>query len=222
MPRPAATGSTPIRAALTREAVLDAAVAIADAEGLGALTMRALGNRLGVQAMSLYHHVANKDAILDGIVDRVFSEIAEPDRDVDWRTSLTRRAQVQRDVLNRHPWALGLVESRRSPGQTTLTHHNAVIGVLRSAGFSIHDAAHAYALLDSYVYGFVLQENSLPFTPEDSAEVAEELMTGIREVYPYLAEMTDEVVLQPGYDFGNEFDAGLSVIMDGLAVRMRS
>ena len=206
------------RAPLSRERVLRAAVAVADAAGIGALTIRSLAQELGVKPMSVYHYVANKDEILDGIVDLVFDEIDLPSTDGDWRSEMRRRATSARRALRRHPWAIGLMESRTTPGPATLRHHDAVIGTLRGAGFSIQMTAHAYALLDSYVYGFALQEASLPFEgPETVAGVAEPMMQQFPAgEYPHLVEMATEHILKPGYDFGDEFDFGLGVILDGL------
>ncbi|MCW2942998.1 MAG: transcriptional regulator, TetR family [Actinomycetia bacterium] len=206
------------RAPLSRERVLRGAVAVADEAGIGSLTMRSLAQELGVKPMSLYHHVANKDEILDGIVDLVFSEIELPSADGDWRSEIHRRAISARRVLRCHPWAIGLMESRTTPGPATLRHHDAIIGTLRGAGFSVEMTAHAYALLDSYVYGFALQEASLPFDgPETVAEVTEPMMQQFSaDEYPHLVEMATELILQPGYDFGNEFEFGLSEILDAL------
>jgi AcrR family transcriptional regulator len=211
--------STEERAPLSRERVLRGAVAVADEAGIGALTMRSLAQELGVKPMSLYHHVANKDEILDGIVDLVFSEIEPPSPGGDWRSEMRRRAISARRVLSCHTWAIGLLESRTTPGPATLRHHDATIGTLRGAGFSVAMTAHAYALLDSYVYGFALQEASLPFKgPETVAEVAEPIAQQISAgKYPHLAEMATELILQPGYDFGSEFEFGLGVILDALA-----
>ena len=142
------------RTPLNRQRVLDAAVTLADRDGVAALSMRRLAQELGVEAMSLYHHVANKDAILDGIVDVVFAEIELPDAEAGWREAMRRRAISVRDALRRHPWATGLMESRPTPGPANLRHHDAVLGVLRGAGFPRELTAHAYALLDSYIYGF--------------------------------------------------------------------
>jgi AcrR family transcriptional regulator len=207
------------RPRLSRERVLRAAVSVADAGGIGALTIRSLAAELGVKPMSVYHHVANKDEILDGIVDIVFSEMELPTAEGDWRSELRRRANSARKVLRAHPWAIGLLESRTSPGPATLRHHDAVLGTLRAAGFSHELTAHAYALLDSYTYGFALQEAGLPFEgPETVAEVAEPMMERFATgEYPHLVEMATEYYLQPGYDFGDEFDFGLNLILDGLA-----
>jgi AcrR family transcriptional regulator len=205
-------------AGLTREKVLRSAVEMADAEGIDSLSMRRLGARLGVEAMSLYRHVTGKDDLLDGMVDAVFAEIQLPADEGGWRPALRRRATSTRAALARHPWAVGLLESRRSPGPATLRHHDAVLGTLRGAGFSIELAAHAYSVLDAYVYGFALQERSLPFdTADDTAELARSIMAGISPgEYRHLVELAERHVLRPGYDFGDEFGFGLDLILEGL------
>ena len=215
---PSTKPATEPRIPLSRERVLRAAVAFADESGIGSLSMRKLGEALGVEAMSLYNHVANKVDLLDGMVDFVFSEIDLPAGGADWKTSMRQRAVSVRQALARHPWAIGLMESRTSPGPATLRHHDAVIGSLRQGGFSIEMAAHAYSVLDSYIYGFALQEASLPFdTAEETAEVAEMIFKQLPpDEYPYLTELTVERVLQPGYDYGNEYEFGLDLILDGL------
>jgi AcrR family transcriptional regulator len=208
-----AGGRTP-RVPLTRERVLHAAVALADESGSESLSMRKLGDAVGVEAMSLYHHVASKEDLLDGMIDVVFGEIDLPSGGEDWRTAMRQRAISARRVLSRHGWAIGFMESRASPGQATLRHHDAVIGCLRDAGFSIELAAHAFSVLDSYIYGFALQERSLPFpTPAETAELAQDILAG---TYPHLAELTTQHVLRPGYDYANEFEFGLDLILDGL------
>jgi AcrR family transcriptional regulator len=214
---------SPVRARLTRERVLAAAVAFADERGIESLTMRKLGEALGVEAMSLYNHVANKDQLLDGMVDIVFSEVGLPSSDDDWKTAMRRRAVSARQVLAHHRWAIGLMESRTSPGPATLRHHDAVIGCLRGAGFSVAMAAHAFSLLDSYVYGFALQEATLPFdTAEQTAELAEMILSSLQpDEYPHLTELAVEHVLKPGYDYGNEFEFGLDLILDGLELAAR-
>lgn len=205
------------RTPLSRERVLRGAVAVADASGIGALTMRLLARELGVKPMSLYYYVAGKDDVLDGIVDLVFSEIDLPTPGGDWQLEMRRRAISARRVLRQHSWAIGLMESRANPGPATLRHHDATIGTLRGAGFSVAMTAHAYALLDSYVYGFALQEASLPFNPDTVAKVTEPIGQQIAaDQYPHLAEMATQHILQPGYDFGDEFDIGLSVILGAL------
>ena len=206
------------RLPLTRERVLAAAVALADRGGIESLSMRKLAQELGVEAMSLYHHVANKDDILDGLVDVVFGEIDLPTGEDGWKAAMRRRAISAREALRRHPWATGLMESRPTPGAANLRHHDAVLGVLRGAGFSVELAAHAYSLLDSYIYGFALQEASLPFhTPEEAAEVAQAIMAEFpASEHPHLTEIAVDHVLQPGYDYGNEYLFGLDLILDGL------
>jgi AcrR family transcriptional regulator len=208
----------PGRTPLSRDRVLRTAVAVADRGGLHALTIRSLAAELGVKPMTVYHHVAGKEDILDGIVDLVFAEIDLPEPGGDWRTQISRRAASARRVLTRHPWAIALLESRSSPGPATLRHHDATIGTLRAAGFSVPMTAHAYALLDSYVYGFAIQEAALP-VPRDQivAEVAEPIVRRLpADEYPHLTELATEHFLRPGYDFGDEFDFGLNLILDAL------
>ena len=208
----------PPRSPLRRETVLDAAVALADAHGLRALTMRKLGQALGVEAMSLYNHVRSKDELLDGMIDVVFGEIELPAEATDWKSAMRRRAVPAREALSRHRWAIGLMESRTSPGPATLRHHDAVLGRLRSAGFSVEMAAHASSALDSYVYGFALQEAGLPFdTAEQTADVVQAILEQMPgDEYPHLTEMAVKHVLQPGYDYGDEFEFGLDALLDGL------
>jgi AcrR family transcriptional regulator len=213
------TGQAAVRRPpLSRDQVLRAAVALADEVGIGALSMRKLGQVLGVEAMSLYNHVASKGDLLDGIVDVVFSEIGLPAGDVGWKPAMRQRAISARETLARHRWAIGLMESRRSPGPATLRHHDAVLGCLLGAGFSLEMTAHAYSVLDSYIYGFALQEASLPFdsaeeTPELAQEIAGQLPAG---EYPHLTELAMGHVLQAGYRYGDEFEIGLDLILDGL------
>lgn len=209
---------------LSRERILLAAVAVADEGGVHAISMRAVARHLGVEAMSLYHHVENKEALLDGVVDHVFAAIdlpPTPSNDADWRPAIRARCRSAREVLARHSWALGLIDSRRNPGMVTLRHHDAVLGVLRRAGFSVPMAAHAVSLLDSYVYGFVVQQVSLPVLEADDLE---EVAGGILEQLsdgelPHLAEMIVDHALQPGYDHLTEFDHGLDLILDALQAR---
>ena len=217
MPAPTAPAGQG-RGRLSRERVLGAAMSLADAGGINALTMRRLGQALGVEAMSLYKHVANKDDLLDGMIDMVFGEIELPSTEDSWHSAMQRRAVAVRAVLSQHRWAVGLMESRTSPGPATLRHHDAVIGCLRHAGFSIELVAHAYSALDSYIYGFALQERGLPFdTPEESSALAQQLLAQFpAEKYPHLAELTFEHILRPGYDYSGEFQFGLDLILDGL------
>ncbi len=206
------------RLPLNRDRVLRAALALADKGGLETLTMRKLGQKLGVEAMSLYNHVANKDDLIDGMVDLVFGEIALPGAGSDWKTAMRERAIAVRDALLRHRWAIGLMESRRNAGPANLRHHDAVIGSLRAAGFDMAMAAHIYPLLDSYIYGFAMTQVNLPF--ENTAEVAEVAQSMLQAFpvneYPNLAAFITEHAMKPGYDHANEFEWGLDVILKGL------
>jgi AcrR family transcriptional regulator len=180
--------------------------------------MRKLGQEVGVEAMSLYNHVRNKEDVLNGMVDFVFSQIDLPSSGADWTTAMRQRAISARQALLRHPWAIGLMESRVQPGRATLRHHDSVLRNLREAGFSVELAAHAYSVLDSYIYGFTLNELSLPFdTSGGAAEVAGNIFREfLRGEYPYLAEMATEHAMKPGYDYGDEFAFGLDLILKGL------
>ena len=216
----AANGGGPERAALNRSRVLAGALAVADAGGIGALTMRTLAQELGVKPMSVYHYVSNKEEIVDGIVDVVYSEIDLPTPGGEWRTEMRIRAHSARRVLAVHPWATALLQSRLHPGAATLRHHNAFIATLRAAGFSVESTAHAFALIDSYVFGFALSENAVPIHgPDTVADTASSMMEQFfdAEAYPDLLEFTREHILRPGYDFGKEFGFGLELILDGLA-----
>lgn len=206
------------RAPLTRERVLLTAMALADQRGLESVTMRRLARELGVEAMSLYHHVANKDDLLDGMVDRVFAEIDLPSDEHDWKTAMRQRALSARQVLARHRWAIGLMESRTAPGPALLRHHNAVLASLRKEGFSLPMAAQAFSALDSYIFGFALQEASLPRAdPHETGEVAGAILEQLpADEYPHLAEMITEHVLRPGYDFREEYESGLDLILHAL------
>lgn len=203
---------------LTRDLVLRQAVALADAGGIEALSMRKLARELGVEAMSLYHHVSDKNDLLDGMVDLVVGEFERPGPGDDWRTAMRARCRSVREVLGRHPWAVGLLDSRTNAGDGTIGHHDAVLGCLRTAGFSLALAGHAFAVLDAYVFGFALQDRNLPFeTPEELEAIATAMLERFpAERYPHFAEFSVEHVLQPGYDFAAEFDFGLELVLDGL------
>jgi AcrR family transcriptional regulator len=206
------------RIPLTRDRVLDAAIALADAAGIESLTMRKLGQKLGVEAMSLYNHVANKDDVLQCMVDRVMGEIDLSSLDGDWKPAMRLRAISAHDMFARHPWASSLVASRTTPGPATLRHHNAVIGCLRRGGFPIGLAAHAFSVLDSYVYGFAIQEANLPLQSSDEvADVAGDILGQLPAgEYPYFTEMIVDHALKPGYNYRDEFEIGLDLILDGL------
>ncbi|MEO7982070.1 MAG: TetR/AcrR family transcriptional regulator C-terminal domain-containing protein [Sporichthyaceae bacterium] len=205
------------RVPLSRDRVLRAGLALADEHGLEWLSMRKLGQALGVEAMSLYHHVTNRDDLVDGMIDLVFAEIEFP-LDGEWQAAMRARAVSVRAVLGRHRWANGLMESRSTPGPANLRHHDDVIGCLRRAGFPVALVAHAYSLLDSYTYGFAMSDRALPFeSPEQVAELAQAILARFPvDEYPHLAELTFEHVLKPGYDYGKEFAFGLDLLLDGL------
>jgi AcrR family transcriptional regulator len=205
------------RMPLSRERVMRAAIALADASGIESLSMRKLGQDLGVEAMSLYNHVANKDEILDGIVDLVFGEIALPSGEGDWKPAMRRRATSAHEALLRHPWAPSLMQSRTRPGPATLRHHDSVLGSLRNAGFTLVMAAHAISVIDGYIYGFALQQINIPLqSREQVAVVGESILRQMAGEYPHLAEMITKHAMLPGYDYGREFEFGLDLILDGL------
>ncbi|MCP3998038.1 MAG: TetR/AcrR family transcriptional regulator [bacterium] len=203
---------------LTKERILTGAVALADEIGLEAFTIRKLAAALDVKPMTIYHHVPSKEKILDGMVDIVFEEIALPPEDLDWQIAIRIRCASMREVLLRHWWAPPLMESRTSPGHKTLQHHDAVLGCFRR-GLSLQMTAHAIAFLDSYVYGFALEEANLPGGGgEEIAVAAEDLVAALpQDTYPHLFEFTMDHALQPGYAFGNSFEFGLDLIINGLS-----
>lgn len=206
------------RAPLSREHVVAAAMALADEDGAAGVTMRAIAARLDVVAMSLYNHVAGREDILDGMVDAVFGEIDLPTSTTDWMEAMRERAASSRAALRRHPWAVGLMDARSQPGPATLRHHDAVLGTLRAGGFSVAMAAHAFSAIDSYLYGFVLQELSLPFANRaELDEVAGDIQRAMpADAYPHLTELMADYALRPGYDYADEFEFGLSLILDAL------
>jgi AcrR family transcriptional regulator len=205
---------------LSKERVLRAAVALAAREGIESLTMRKLADELGAGAMSLYYYVPNKEELLDGMVDIVFSEIELPSTDVDWKTAMRRRAISTREALNRHRWAVGLMEGRTNHGPANLSLHNAVLGCLRAAGFSMEMTVHAYSVQDAYIYGFALQETDMsPESADDFAAEAQRQMHEYEAVlaeYPHLVEVVGGYVAKSGYDYATEFVFGLDLILDGL------
>ncbi len=210
--------------ALSRATVLAEAVALADRIGIEPFTIRRLADALGVGPMSIYHHVPNKEAILDGMVDLVFSEIDPPPEGLRWKDAVRVRCVSARTVLRRHPWAPPLMESRSTPGPETLRHHDAVLGCLRGGGLSLQLTAHAYAVLDSYLYGFALEEANLPVGGRgEIAETAERLIEPLPAgEYPHLVELATEHVLRTGYDFGDSFEFGLDLLLDGLEAAARA
>ncbi|EMI17453.1 TetR family transcriptional regulator [Rhodopirellula maiorica SM1] len=208
------------KTALSKDLVLRTAIKFANEHGIESLSMRKLGELLGVEAMSLYNHVSNKDAILDGIVDIVAGEIALPELDGDWKNAMRRRALSAHEVLMRYPWATILIVSRPNVGPAMLRYVDATIGCLVQAGYSYAMADHVWNAIDSYVYGFTLQKLNFPFQPEEYAEVAKAYLPQIpADQYPHLNGMSQEVI--SGHHNGiHELQFGLDLILDGLQ-RMR-
>ena len=217
--RGAARAPADDRPRLSRDRILEAALADADARGLDDLSMRKLAEVLDVAPMALYRHVANRDDLVDGLIDIVFAEVELPASDGDWQAAMRRRALSLRDVLARHRWAIGLMESRANPGPASLRHHDSMIGSLRAGGFDLAMAAHAYSLIDGNVYGFALTKMNLPFASgDDVAEVAQTMLEPFApDAYPNLVAFITEHALLPGYDFGDEFAYGLDLILDAIA-----
>jgi AcrR family transcriptional regulator len=207
-----------VRIPLSAVRVLDGAMRLADRIGIEKLTIRRLADELGVTPMAIYNYMPSKEAIIDGMVEAVFTEIDLPPVEDDWKTAMRRRCVSMREVLLRHPWAPPLMESRPAPGPTLLHHHDAVLGCLRRGGLPLSWAAHAYAVLDSYVYGYAMQEANLPFGGDQQiGDLADAILSAIpADQYPYLREFTAEHALQPGYNFGNSFEVGLDLLLDGL------
>ena len=200
--------------------MLQAAIALAAREGIESLTMRKLADELGAGAMSLYYYVPNKEQLLDGMVDIVFSEIEPPSTGGDWKAAMRKRALSTREALARHRWAIGLMEGRTNHGTANLRLHDAVLGCLRAAGFSLEMTVHAYSVLDAYIYGFALQESDMSSeTADDFAAEAQRQMHEYQDVladFPHLVEVVGGHVAKSGYDYATEFLFGLDLILDGL------
>ncbi|MDQ3037813.1 MAG: TetR/AcrR family transcriptional regulator C-terminal domain-containing protein [Myxococcota bacterium] len=212
----------PRRAPLTQEKVLRAALRMADEDGLDALSMRKLAQRLKVEAMSLYNHVANKEAILDGLVELVVGEIDLPSPGGEWKIAMRRRAISAHAVLMRHPWATMLFVSRANIGPNMLRYVDATIGCLRAAGFSYPMADHAWTALDAYVYGFTQQKLSFPFEPAEYAAMAEQFLPLIPiEQFPHLRGMSEEIIAGR-HDGVHQLELGLELLLDGLEKMRRS
>lgn len=208
----------PKRETLTRERVLRAALVLADERGIDALSMRELGRHLGVDAMSLYNHVDNKDDLLNGIVDLVVGEIDLPPDDSDWSQAMRTRARSAQKVFAQHPWASQLIDARTSSGPERLRYLDWVIGTLRRAGFTVDQALHAYSALDSYVYGFARQQANLSSGKPGSPETAQQMLSEIpTDQFPHLTEVITHYIQEGGYDPDADFDFGLTLILDSLA-----
>ena len=210
--------STAARLPLSRDRVLRTAIDLADQDGIESLSMRRLGHELGVEAMSLYNHVANKEDLLDGIADILIGEIEVPADEKDWQTAMRRRAISAHEMLSRHPWAGSVIDSRTQPSPTRSRYPESVLGILRRGGFSIEMAVHAFFALDSYIYGFAVQEQNLPSgTAEELAGVAETTLAALPSAeYPYLREIIVDYVLKSGFDYTREFEFGLDLLLDAL------
>jgi AcrR family transcriptional regulator len=206
--------------ALTRDRIVLAAVRVADRRGLSGVSMRTVGRELGVEAMSLYHHIAGKDDLVDELADWVFTRIALPSPDQPWRAAMIDKATSARTALTRHPWALGLIESRRNPGPALLRHHDAVLGCLGRNGFPVDLAIHAFSVVDAYVFGFVLSELNLPMEQGESAEEFVKEIGLPTHTYPHLSKMLVEQVIGQNFSYADEFDYGLQLILDALDERL--
>ncbi len=206
------------RTPLSAERVLHGALDLADRIGIEPFTIRKLASELDTKPMTIYHHVPNKESIIDGIVDMVFAEIDLPPDDRPWKEAIRVRCNSARAVLARHPWAPPLMESRTDPGPAALRHHDAVLGCFRRGGLSLQMTAHAYAVVDSFVYGFAMQEANLPFHGEEEiGSLADDIIASLpADELPHLTEFTAEHVLRPGYSFGTSFEFGLDLLLDGI------
>lgn len=219
MARKESTGNTASagRNPLSRERILNTAVEIADERGVAAVTMREVASRLGVEAMSLYNHVANKERLLDDMVDQVIEEIDVPEGLGDWQEEMRRRAFSAREVFGRHPWLPLLLDSRQSSGPARLHYYDRVLGSLIEAGFTLEGAARAFSIIDSYIYGFGIQQSNLApsdgMTPEEMSEAFRAALPV--EQYPYLNRMTMHA-MATGYDPENDFAFGIDLILSGL------
>ena len=212
-PRPVAS-----EPGLSKQRLVDEAVRLADRDGVDGLSMRRLAGTLGAGAMSLYHYVASKDELLDAMIDTVFAEIELPPLEADWQTAMRRQAVSARQVLARHPWAIGLMESRTTPGPANLRHREAVTACLRRAGFSVQAATHANWLLNSHVYGYALQETTLPFnTADELADMVEDVYLPQLppDEFPYLNESA-AALIAAGYNPAEEFTFGLDLVLAAL------
>lgn len=224
---------------LTPERIVEAAAKVADKRGIEAVSMRNVGKELGVEAMSLYHHIASKQVLLNAVADWIYSQIELPAEDDSWREGLWRRSVSVRDVLVRHPWALNLMDSQTSPGPAVLRQYDSVFGCMRRGGFSISQAIDALSLIDAYVFGFALTERNLPFdssSDTDATKFVAEFMPPMDD-YPHLAELVGYMMGgdssgesgKPGggtssgdYRFSDQFADGLNIIFDDLERRVGS
>lgn len=204
------------RQRLSPERIVRAAVATADRGGVAAVSMRKVAEALGVEAMALYHHLPGKDALLDEIVDAVFAEIELPEPGQDWRQATERRCWSARSVLTRHSWVLGLIESRDHVGPHRLRHHDAALGAFIESGFAPVDAVLAVSTVDSYVYGFVLQEQQQIADPDETAQSAGDLAAELSDDLPHLRAVALAVAAGAAPTHDDAFAHGLGVVLSGL------
>ena len=205
------------RGTLTRQRVLKAAVELADRDGIESVSMRRLGQKLGVEAMSLYTHVRSKDDLLNGMVEVVMDEVPARRDGGHWKETLRRAVLDARGALLRHPWAPAIIETRAAPGPSTLRQYDTVMGILREGGLSLELTHHAIHLMGSRVLGFVQDpfDDSADLEPKAAAALAEQL----GPTHPHVAEMALAATHSGGLggcDTNVEFELGLDVILDGL------
>jgi AcrR family transcriptional regulator len=207
---------TETRAPLNRERIIDAAVSFADENGVEELSMRKLGAELGVEAMSLYNHVENKDDIFDGMIDHVFASVPVPDTEADWKVSIRDVALKAMDQFTAHPWTVNLLMQRGSFGNSSLLFMDRVLGLLRNAGFSDEDTHHAWQMLASHTMGCAFQQASGGFKDKDW-DGLEQQLSRLGEEYPNVADLAPYL---GDCEFGAEFAFGLVIIIDGLDTRL--
>lgn len=211
----------PKKLRLSHERIIDAAARVADRGGIAAVSMRSVGNELGVEAMSLYHYVASKETMLDELSEWVFAKISIPNRHILWREALWQRAHSAREVLRAHTWGLGMMESRPAPGVSQLRHYDEMMGRLVSAGFSAALATTAFATVDAFVFGFVLTESTLPLQAGPGAEQKLAEAAGLDATkFPHLTAVLSDLFISGTYAFGDEFQAGLTILLDGIEQRL--
>lgn len=209
---------------LTENIILQEAFSLANDGGIKGLSMRKLAAKLNVEAMSLYHYFKNKDLLLDAMVDEIFARMSWQPNQKDWKQNITARAEELRWLLKENAWAVSLLDSRTQSGQATLAHHDRVLGVFFDSGFNVQLAAHAYATIDSYIYGYVIQELQVPNIASDEMDAATKNITAIdaQSPLPNLNRLMSEYIQQPGYNFSEGFNFGLQLILDGLEIKRLS
>ena len=204
------------RPPLTRDRIIDAAVRFADQQGVDELSMRKLGAELGVEAMSLYNHVANKDEILDGMIDHVFTTIPLPDPKEDWRVSVRKTGHAAMEQFTAHPWVVSLLMQRGNFGQASLVFMNQVLGILRAAGFSDEETHHAWQMLASHTMGYAFQQSSGGSRDKDW-DGLEQQLSHLGERFPHVVALAP---LLAECEFGSEYAFGLEIIISGLESRL--